>query len=222
MKNDTVKTRLPIQKGLMDLILFNICKKFENQPYLESMYITAFLLFYHGLMRVGELAESPHAVKAVNVHESKSSTKILLILYSSKTHGKESLPQQIKIIGKKLLEVQDTDGKPIKAALKKSQVGSFCPVEWTKSYISLRDPILDEEEQFLVFHDGSKVKPTHLRNLLREIIKTDLNLNAKLYDTHSFRIGRATDLFKHGMPIEDIKQLGRWKSNAVYKYLRQC
>ena len=220
IKNDIVKTRLPIQKGLLDLILFNIRKRYETQPYLEAMYTTGFLLFYHGLMRVGELAESPHSVKAINIHESKKLNKILLILYSSKTHGKDSLPQQIKILGKMTLEITDEHNDTTTVSIRKNFLGKFCPVEWTRKYISMRQPIMQEDEQFLIFRDGSNVKPVHMRQILRNILKDDLGLDSNLYDTHSFRIGRATDLFKLGTDIEQIKQLGRWKSNAVYKYLR--
>ena len=63
------------------------------------------------------------------------------------------------------------------------------------------------------------VRPAHVRSILRRILKT-INLNYRLYDTHSFRMGRATDLRKAGFSIEDIKELGRWRSNAVYKYLK--
>ena len=33
-------------------------------------------------------------------------------------------------------------------------------------------------------------------------------------------LAEATDLFKFKTSIDKIKELGRWKSNAVYKYLR--
>ena len=46
------------------------------------------------------------------------------------------------------------------------------------------------------------------------------DLDYKNYDTHSLQIGRATDLFKMGVPVEDIKKAGRWVSNSVFKYLR--
>lgn len=45
-------------------------------------------------------------------------------------------------------------------------------------------------------------------------------LNKDLYDTHSFRSGCATDLSKMGIPVEDIKKIGRWRSNSVYEYFK--
>ena len=68
--NDRVLTRLPIQHGLLELILFEIKRYFSNrqQTYLETMYLAMFALGYYGLMRVAELCESEHSLKAVNTH----------------------------------------------------------------------------------------------------------------------------------------------------------
>ena len=41
-------------------------------------------------MRIGELTEGPHVVKVTNVHAGINKDKIMIKLYSSKTHGKES------------------------------------------------------------------------------------------------------------------------------------
>ena len=76
-----------------------------------------------------------------------------------------------------------------------------------------------QNTQFFVFSDGSPVKDTHIRSVLHKMIK-NLRLNPKYYNIHSFRIGRATDLSKDGLAVEKIKKQGRWKSNAVYRYLR--
>ena len=217
IKNDRLKVRLPIQKGLLELILFGIQRKYEDQPYLEAMYISAFLLQYYGLMRIGEIADSIHSLKAINIHETE--TKMLLVLYSSKTHNIDVPPQKIKIFGNKTVEITDSSQLVGKYTIKRKDLGKFCPVEWTRRYIKLRDPITKSEENFFIFRDKTPIKAHFFRSLLRSIINS-LNLEANLYDTHSFRIGRATDLFKSGVSVEDIKHLGRWKSNAVYKYLK--
>ena len=221
LKNDRLKIRLPIQKGLLELILFRIQRKYENQPYLEAMYISAYLLQYYGLLRIGELAQSKHTIQAGNVHQSKSSQKLLIVLYTSKTHGLDAPPQQIKIFGKGNIEI-NSQQETNRYMLKKNELGKFCPVEWTKRYIELRGPRLpgtSQNDPLFRLSDKTPINATLLRNLLRQTIN-ELNLDGQLYDTHSFRIGRATDLFKSGVSIDNIKHLGRWKSNAVYKYLR--
>ena len=221
LKNDQIKIRLPIQRGLLDLILFAVRRKYENtQPYLEAMYITAYLLSYYGLMRVGEISESIHVAKATDIHESRTAKMLLIVLYSSKTHGRESLPQKIKIWGRKALEITSSKNLTTSYADTVKRVGCFCPYEWTQKFIKMRPLIRNSQtEQIFIFRDGSPLQAYHLRQLLREILDS-FNLDSSLYDTHSFRIGRATDLFKSGVNVEEIKHLGRWKSNAVYKYLR--
>ena len=62
--NDRVSTHLPIQCGLLELILFEIQRKFSrnNQIYLEVLYKAMFALGYYGLLRISELAYSKHAI----------------------------------------------------------------------------------------------------------------------------------------------------------------
>ena len=75
LENDIVKTRLPIHGKLLDLLLFEVERAFDTQPFLRAMYMAFFALSYYGLFRVGELAESEHAVKAKDVHVAKKQGK---------------------------------------------------------------------------------------------------------------------------------------------------
>ena len=96
--NDTVRTRLPIHCGLLEQIIFEIRKIFADQWYLQSLYKAIFMLGYYGLMRVGEMAMSPHSLRASDVHLSTNKRKLLLILHTSEMHDESSLPQKIKIV----------------------------------------------------------------------------------------------------------------------------
>ena len=203
IKNDLVKTRFPIRIGLLEIMLFEIDRIFANQPYLETLLKAYFAISYYGLFRVGELAAGDHQVKACDVHMAINKKKILVILHSSKTHSRGSLPQKVKITGR-----IDTKCKR-----------NFCPFELTNRYIEIRGDIESIEEAFFVLKGKLPVSPTMIRDVLRQIL-SNLNLDSRLYDTHSLRIGRATDLLKQGYKVEEIMQLGRWKSNVVFKYLR--
>ena len=86
--NDSVKIRLPIQCGFLEMILFEIERISATQPYLERLYEALFALGYYGLMRIGELTASNHCVKAKNIHLALNKEKLLIVLYSSKTHNK--------------------------------------------------------------------------------------------------------------------------------------
>ena len=208
LENDSVKIRLPIQGKLLEMLLFEIGRKYNAdinpQPYLDTMYKALFCLAYYGMMRVGELTVSPHTLKASNIHVGNNKDKILIVLYSSKTHGKESRPQRIKI-----------SAVPTKRKTQKF----FCPFKSVINYMTIRGGYDDETEEFFVFRDRSPAKPHQVRTILREMLD-NLNLDSSLYDVHSFRIGRTCDLYKFGYSIDRIKSMGRWKSNAVYKYLK--
>ena len=210
IENDTVKQRFPIKKKLLDLILFEIGRFYKNnpQPYLECLYKTIFILCYYGLLRIGEATNSQHVIKAKDIHFTNNGRTILLILFTSKTHGRESRPQKIRITGKR------NYNKKVRGRNK-----IFCPIKQTKEYLNLRGGYLNNEEPLFVFSDRTPVEAKHVRKLLKLLLKR-LQLDHKLYDTHSFRIGRASDLLKNGYSVEAIKMAGRWKSNAVYRYLR--
>ena len=98
--NDRVKIRLPVQKGLLELLMFEIGRYYgaaNPQPFLKTLYQAIFCLAYHGMFRVGELTKGPHTIQAENIHIGENKDKLLVILYSSKTHGQESRPQRVKI-----------------------------------------------------------------------------------------------------------------------------
>ena len=95
----------------------------------------------------------------------------------------------------------------------------MCLFALLKAYISNRGPALNAKEQFFVFADGSLVAPHHMRNTLKAIL-TLAGFNAQFYSTHSLCVGRTSDLLHIGLFVETIKKLGRWKSNAVFNYLR--
>ena len=207
--NDRIKTRLPIQCGLLELILFEIDRLYLNlnQPYLNCMYKALFAISYYGLMRAGEVTESPHVVKAKDVHVGINKDKIMLVLYTSKTHDRSSVPQKIRITSNKT----ERTGNYAKR--------HFCPFSLMNQYVQMRPEYLTDDEQFFIFSDRTPVTADQARNLLRKILKI-LGLNEKLYDLHSARIGRTNDLRKFQYSIEEIRRLGRWKSSCVYRYLR--
>ena len=210
--NDRVKTRLPISSRLLEQILFEVERKFSKQYYLECMYKAIFSLAYYGLLRIGELTNGPHVMKAKDVQIAVNKEKILITLYTSKTHGAESRPQEIKISSNR--------SKPSANNRVRCTNRLFCPFKITKRYFAMRGNYYEDDDQFFVFRDGSPVYPSHVKKVLREILKS-LNFNEKLFDCHSFRIGRCSEMIKLGIPIEVVKRLGRWRSNAVYRYIRQ-
>ena len=206
--NDRVKSRLPTQCGFLEMILFEVERYFNTraQYYLECLYKAIFISYY-GLMRVGEVTESPHVVCAKNAHLAVNKDKLLLVLYTSKTHGLGQRPQKIKIISNK----KEKSGKYAHR--------HFCPFHVLCTYLCLRGDYGHEHEQFFVFGDKQPVRPIQANSILKLMVK-NLGLDSKLYSMHSFRIGRTSDLFKFGYSLDEVQRLGRWRSNAVLRYIR--
>ena len=205
--NDRVFVRLPIRSRLLDEILFELERCFggpQPQPYLEKLYKAAFSIAYYGLMHVGELTTGSHTVKAKDVHVGWNKDKILLVLHSSKTHGKESHSQKIKI--------QAIDQELLRKKL-------FCHFQLALDYMCMRGIYEHEGKPFFIFADRSPVNPTHFRNVLKKQLNR-LNLDSSLYNCHSLRIGRATDMADFGYSFSEIQQKGRWKSSAMFCYLK--
>ena len=164
---------------------------------------------YYGLMRVGELTLSPHTVKAKDVHLARNKEKLLIMLYTSKTHGRANKPQEIKITSNRV----EKTGNYLHR--------NFCPLELVDNYIQTRGDYLEDHEEFFVLRDKSPVTPDLVRHTLR-LMLDKLSLDSSLYDMHSLRIGRTEDLIRYGYSVAEVKILGRWKSNCVYRYIMNC
>ena len=214
LNNDQIRTRLPIHKGFLGIILAEVQQIYHklNQPYLSLLYQTLLITAYYGLFRVGELTSSSdgHAVLPKDVQIGFYKKKIMFILRSSKMHMKGSKLQIIKISS------TDVAGKHKK---RKFKLSLPCLYKLLRKYSTTRIPFKQDTDLFFVFSDGTPVRPYHLRNCLKKALKS-VGFDHKLYSVHSTRSGRAGDLLKLGVSVETIKKLGRWRSNAVFKYLR--
>ena len=209
--NDRVHCRRPICKGILLLLLKQVAIEFSAQPYLTILYTALLSTAYFGLFRVSELTATPsgHAVRVSDVFIGTNKRKFLFVLHSSKTHGKNSKPQKIKISSSYL----GSESKPRLEGI------SYCPYAILQNYRKIRPRYSSISEQFFVFRDRSPVAATHFRKTLKLLLKK-ANFNARLYDTHSMRAGRSLDLLKYGLSVETIKTIGRWTSNVVFTYLK--
>ena len=217
LKNDRVCTRLPIHKGMLTLLLLEVEKVYfhhHNQPYLSLLYKTLLITAYFGLFQVGELTwtQSNHAVKAKDVQIGHNKDKFLFILRTSKTHNEGTRPQLIKISRSDVKRKSSEKWKPSKLRMP-------CPYKLLRKYSDSRPPYRSSSDQFFVFTDGSPVPATNLRCCLKFMLKS-ANFNNTFYSMHSLRSGRAGDMLKLDLSVETIKKLGRWRSNAVFKYLK--
>ena len=217
LKNDRCRTRLPIQSEMLGMLLKKTKEYFNklNQPYLSVLYRTLFLITYYGLLHVSEVTKSAHTIKAGDIQLGENKRKIMIIIRSSKTLYKNMQPQVVKITatGNK----QKRNKKP-KESLK-YRFKLPCPHKLIQKYIDMRGGYVNNSDQFFVFSDGSPVLARHMAVCLKLMLKK-AGFNEKYYGTHSLRAGHSCNLHALGVSIENIKKLGHWKSNAVFRYLK--
>ena len=93
---------------------------------------------------------------------------------------------------------------------------SCCPVQLLLEYLSLRG---NRPGPLFRNSDNSPVTRTNFAELLSLVLKA-CGLDSTRYKGHSFRIGAASYAAERGMSDAQIRDLGRWKSNAFLKYIR--
>ena len=216
LNNDKVTARLPINKGMLAILIKRVKKVYEeqlNQPYLSLLFQTMLVTTYYGLFRVSKIAwtQSGHAVTAKDVQIGVNKRKFLFILRSSKTHGKGLTPQLVKI--------EKTKKKNKRPGQSGNKLQLPCLYALLKQYSATCPPWTSDTQQFFVLSDGSNVTATLFRQYFKMLLKLE-NFDDRLYTLHSIRSGRAGNMLSLGFTVETIKKLGRWKSNAVFKYFR--
>ena len=190
LKNDCLKTRLPIHRNLLEVILRATRDFYRNacQPYLGILYYTIFVSMYFGLLQFSEVTTGAHPILA-----------------------RDLAPQMVKISSARLSKKCAKSGK-----MKTKNPGSeFCPYRTLRRYIGEQGGYLKGDEPFFIFWDRSPVTPRHVSYCLK-LILSHSGFQQEFYGTHSFHAGRSCDLFNIGISIENIKKLGRWCSNAVF------
>ena len=157
--NDKLHIRLPIQCGLLELILFEVHRIYRQngQIYLDSLFKALFAISYYGMMRISEVTVSDHVVKAKDVHFALNKDKIMMYLYSSKTHTKGMRPQKIKI----------TSNLVEKSGFYAQR--NFCPFDLMNNYMKMRGSYDTPFEQFFVFKDKSPVLPRQCKESIKNL-----------------------------------------------------
>ena len=161
-KNDQIKTRLPIQKGLLGLILRQIDIKYLDQQFIPIMYKAIFSMMYYGLLQVSEIA-SHHLVLARDIHIGQNKRKFLLILRTSKTHWKNMNPQMIKISAMR----NSSQSKSHKFVVTQND---YCPNKLLRTYANIGRDFKTDSEPFFVQSDHSPVTPRQINTVLKTTI----------------------------------------------------
>ena len=91
----------------------------------------------------------------------------------------------------------------------------LCPVAALMAYLVVRGK---GKGPLFRFEDGRPLTRPRLVTAVRDALKS-AGFQPDLYSGHSFRIGAATTAAAFGVPVDVIKALGRWKSEAYQLYV---
>lgn len=188
-----VDTRRPISSLLKALIssLANVC----SSDYECVLFSSAFALAFFGALRVGELVPTSRTrVGGLRQEDIVISNNVLKIhVARSKTD----------VFG-------DGTWLPVQAI-----DTECCPVSLVRSFLAVRAGGLS----FLTHEDGSPFTRFQFSAVFKQCI-VHCGLNPKYFGTHSFRIGAATVADAGGLPLDQLKSLGRWRSDCYRRYIR--
>ena len=114
-------------------------------------------------------------------------------------------PQMIKISATK------TTNKQLKLT-------DNCPYQILRDYAAMWGSFRHDSDPFFILSDKTPVTHYQINNSLKTLL-SETGFDSSLYSSHSLQIRRTSDLAKLGLSVVTIKKIGRWRSNAVYRYL---
>ena len=197
-KTDTPPSkRKPINVALLTELISSLTHLLDSR-YERYLYSAIFACMYHGALRVGEVCyntSTTHTLQCDNLKiVNYKREKCLRIQFVSHKHSHHS-PTPLLLHSNKY---------------------NHCPVLSYSKYTRLR--VHNTGPAFLL-PSGSPVLRRHICHILNQSL-TFLGYNHKHYNTHSFRIGKTTDLVSQGHSYPNIALIGRWKSNAFLNYIK--
>lgn len=192
-------SRAPITPQILCAICTVIPQVCYNQ-YEAYLFQAAYLLAYFGLLRISELVHTNYqhygrALKLSDLKFDHGNKAVIVTVRQSKTN--QSGPPEILRIPCE----PDSD---------------LCPVCALSKYVSIRS----RASGYLFQHQsGAPLTRSQFSAVLAKCIMSSPFRKGKIL-SHSFRIGRATELASKGVPHEAIMRMGRWRSSSFQGYIR--
>lgn len=190
-------SRAPITEDILQKVCHSLSSVCYNQ-YEMALFKAVFCIAYFGLFRIGELVYTDqrqihHALRFDDV--KLKADRLIVRLRISKTHQY---------------------GNPLFLHVQSNPDKTICPVTAMHDYLKFRTSL---QGNLFCHANGLPLTRYQFGAILSKSI-THIGLQSRYYKSHSFRIGRATSLAMKGVSSEQIKKLGRWKSDAFSKYIR--
>ncbi len=200
-KGQSIKpVRAPITVTILEKLL-DAVPRVVYVPHDIILFQAIFVNMYFLCARVGEIAVSQGQrqnvllYKDVSFHYSHHNLKRFTVNFHAFKHNKTGKIHSI----------------PVEKADK-----CVCPVKFMEKWLEIRGcqagPLFSDNR-------GNMVTASQVAKTLKKTLQW-VGLDSKTYGTHSFRIGRCSDLAKQGASEAKIKFYGRFHSDAFLKYIR--
>ena len=174
--------------------LKKVAKVVDWGCHIEFLTFVAVLILFRTLLRVSHVVWSAHTLTRNDVKFNKKG--MLLSIRSSKTRCKGSKVEYLPVLY--------------------SQDREICAVYWLKKFLKLFPCSRNDQ---LLSLDGKKFTYNMFRVNLKKLLSR-ANVVGD-FASHSLRRGGATFMSMNSCTIAEIKARGGWKSNCVFKYIRQ-
>ena len=162
--------------------------------YLRTLFKALFLLTYYTSLRCGEVVYTntdKHTLRFNQIKKFEGAYFIKFLSYKYSAHCTQTF---------QLLPHQDL---------------SNCPVQAMDNYLNKRGT---SDGLLFITQNGKPINRSQFTKVLKQCLELT-GLKGR-YNTHSFRIGRTTELASRNFSEEIIRISGRWKSTAFRDYIR--
>ena len=197
------RRRVDSRAPVTPMILQAICGLLHSACYNDYeaiMFKAAYLLAYYGLLRVSEI-----------VHSSRHYFHRGLLL-KDVTFDASFSSMTVVIRRSKTCQV----GSPTSLRIPCEANSNMCAVCAMKHYFVLRSGV---DGYFFQHQDNRPLTRSQFSAVLAKCIALSPFRGTSIL-SHSFRIGRASELAAKGFSEEIIMKLGRWRSSAYRSYIR--
>ena len=193
--NTSADTRLPITIVILQRLSRSLDHTVQK-PYNRQLFRTMYTVAFFGFMRLAEITQDKNKVVALHLDQVQICESAVVITIKKFKHNLSL--------------------KPIQIVLPAQQDKLICPVHQMRLYIQNRG--ISSGPLFRYF-EGKPVSRNFFNTNLKSALKF-CQLEVSLYKSHSFRIGAASYYAQLGFSDAQIRDMGRWNSNAFVKYIR--
>ena len=190
----------PVTKTMLEELI-SLVPKLQIDNFSKSLLRAVLSLLYHACLRISEVTVSPttdHAIKETDltflVKPPRITPHALSVTLQTFKHSRSSQTIQVS----------------------ESSNSSICPVTLLAQYYKVRG----QNMRVFCLRSGEPLTRQKVTTWLKKLVALSSFRHLRI-NTHSFRIGRTTDLVLHGKVSDAyIQHVGRWSSAAYKKYIK--